>query len=175
MSEAYTGEIRILPYTFAPLDWAWCNGQEVSINQFQALSSIVGTIYGGDGRTTVGLPNLKGRMPLHPGRGPGLSQRQLGRGAGSDAVTLTVTEMPSHSHDVYVDWAAGQSRQPNGGFVAGDARNPLYKSDPEPATLVQMSPYALAAVGGGQPHVNIQPSLALNFCICLNGEYPMRP
>lgn len=174
MCDAFIGEIRILPFTFAPRDWAWCDGQEIPIQQHQALYAVISTIYGGNGSTTVGLPNLKGRMPLHPGKGAGLSPRRLGQWGGASDITLDVAEIPSHSHQVHVDWAAGQARQPNGGFVAGDAKNPLYKSDPGPATLVPMSPYVLATAGGGKPHVNLQPTLALNFCICLDGDFPSR-
>jgi microcystin-dependent protein len=172
MSDAYTGEIRILPYTFAPLDWAWCDGQLFPVAQNPALFSIVSDIYGGDGHTSFGLPDLRGRLPLHCGDGPNLTPRMIGEMGGYATIPLAERELPAHSHAVYVDWAKGEANEPNGRFIAGDALNPLYKVDPQ--TAVQMDEAALAQAGSGYPHDNIQPFLALNFCICLDGFYPPR-
>lgn len=174
MSEPFIAEIRIFPYTFAPRGWAYCDGQLLSISQNEALFSLLGTTYGGNGQTTFALPNLKGRAVLSPGTGPGLPTYQLGQMGGAPSVGLTAAEIPPHSHRVTVLRAVGTTDDPTNAFVAGFRSNRLYDRDPDPSDFVPMSQSALAVSGASQPHENRQPILYLNFCIALFGIYPSR-
>jgi microcystin-dependent protein len=171
MSEPFIAEIRIFAGNFAPRGWAFCNGQLLPIAQNTALFSLIGTTYGGDGRTTMGLPNLQGRAPMHPGTGPGLTTRRLGESVGAPTVTLNTQEMPNHTHAVLGQGPAN-TNSPSG---AAPATNPTVNQYKTGATnLVNAAPGAVGNDGGGQPHDNLQPYLALNFIIALVGLYPQR-
>jgi microcystin-dependent protein len=179
MSEPYIGEIRCFGFNFAPVGWAFCNGQLLSIAENQALFAILGTIYGGDGQTTFALPNLQGRIPMHWGSNPpGRSTTQIGEVEGSTTVTLTANQIPQHAHDVRSgDVKAGAQGEntaiPNAqSYLSNSALpNRVYKTDPTSFTA-QFSPKAISPAGGSQPHENMQPYLAINFCIALQGIFP---
>ena len=178
MSDPFVGEIRIWANNYAPAGWAYCNGQMLNINQNQALYAVIGTTYGGDGNTTFALPNLIGRAPLHvggpQGQGTNLSDRTLGESGGASTVTLNSTNLPSHTHTLKAAREAGNNTSPAGGYIAGDTtttgdREYAANTNPLNATLNSAQ---LASVGGGQAHNNMQPSLALSFCIALSGVFP---
>lgn len=184
MEPFFLGEIRAFGGNFAPRGWALCDGQLLPINQNDALFSILGTIYGGDGRTTFGLPDLRGRAALHAGQGPGLSNRRQGERAGSEAVTLNSTELPGHNHPASVTIHcnntvnAPDSIDPEGkylGDVPGTANNHLYADAPETGKYMAPQSLNLPNTGNSQPHNNMQPYLAINYCIALQGMYPSRP
>lgn len=175
MSEPLIGEIRIIPYSFAPLNWAWCAGGVASIAQWQALFAVIGTTYGGDGRTTFGLPNLEGRVPLGYGQGPATSYYPIAQQYGFNSVSLTSNQLPSHTHEVFAGKSAGESTTPDGNSTVGLYRfNRLYYQSPTPSILAPMSNSALATAGAGEAHENRQPYLVLNFCIALDGIFPSR-
>jgi len=170
MSEPFIAEIRIFAGNFAPRNWAQCDGQLLPIAQNTALFSLVGTIYGGDGRTTFGLPNLKGRTPMHSGNGPGLSQRRVGETGGAETVTLTEAQMPSHNHVLQASDEAASANDPTGKLPAV-TREDTYGTD---GTSVPMAATAMQSNGGGGAHNNLQPYLTLRFIIALFGLYPSR-
>ena len=155
---------------FAPRGWAFCDGQLLAVSQNDALFSLLGTIYGGDGRTTFGLPDLRGRIPIHAGTGPGLSPRRLGAKAGEEKVTLTVNQLPSHSHHLQVNTAAANVRSPQNALLA-QTTTTLYNQQLAPTNL---STKAVTNVGGSQSHTNLQPFLCIHFIIALFGIYPSR-
>jgi microcystin-dependent protein len=171
MADPFVAEIRIFPFNFAPKGWAWCDGQLMPLSQNTALFSLLGTTYGGDGKSNFALPDLQGRAPMHPGQGPGLSLHDLGEAAGSEIVTLLQSEIPAHSHSYSVAGQLGLNNSPANQLCAvGDGIN-LYA----PATnLTPMAPEALAPAGGDQPHNNMQPYLTFYFCIALQGVFPPR-
>jgi microcystin-dependent protein len=172
MADPFVAEIRIFPFNFAPTGWAFCDGQLMPLSQNTALFSLLGTTYGGDGKSTFALPNMQGNAPMHPGQGPGLSLHDLGEGGGSDTVTLLESEIPAHSHSVRVDAAdPGEDRTPAQEALARSTGGNLYAL---PTSLVQLAPQTLAPAGGDQPHNNLQPYLTLNFCIALQGVFPPR-
>lgn len=174
--DPFVAEIRIFSFNFAPKGWAFCDGQILPLSQNTALFSLLGTTYGGDGKSNFALPNLQGCAAMHPGQGPGLSLHDLGETGGSETVTLLESEIPSHSHALMADAANdGQAHSPLNGSYAKipPGSPPAYAS--APATMpVNMSSFALAPAGGNQPHNNMQPYLTLNFCIALQGVYPPR-
>lgn len=173
MTEPMIGEIRAFPYTFEPSGWAFCNGQVLAIARNTALFSLLGTMYGGDGKTTFGLPNLQGSVPLHRGQGPGLSNYSQGQTGGSATVTLQTAEMPAHQHTVTASNSDAGASAPGGELFANTAGGvQLYAP---PGTPARLADPALAPSGGSQPHNNMAPYLALNFCIALQGIYPTRP
>ena len=173
--DAYIGEIRMFGGNFAPRNWALCNGQILSIAQNTALFSILGVTYGGDGRVTFGLPNLQGVAPMHAGQGPGLSPRTLGDTGGSNRVTLSTAEMPTHVHFYQGEQALATSTEPAGNDVASNRTVFAYTS-PGASGLqtAPMSPFAVSQNGDSQPHNNMQPYLAISFIICLQGIFPPR-
>ena len=175
MSEPFVAEIRIFAGNFAPRGWAFCDGQLLPIAQNTALFSLIGTTYGGDGRTTTALPNLQGRAPMHPGRGPGLTARRLGQKVGAETVTLSEAQIPSHSHTLRVeDPSAGAPGGPTNQSTLSRSFNALAYQTNTSASLVDMASETLSTTGGGQAHTNLQPFLTLNFIIALVGTYPSR-
>lgn len=176
--DAYVGEVRIFAGAYTPLDWADCNGQLLSIAQNQVLFAVIGATYGGDGHNNFAVPKLNGRVPLHQGTGPGLTQRALGQSGGSATVTLDQTQMPAHTHLPQALDNQGSLTDPTGAVWAKTPKNIRTKADtaafdPTPGAL--MNAQALGPVGGGQPHDNMQPYLPMRFIICLNGYFPDRP
>ncbi len=175
MSEPFTAEIRIFAGNFAPRGWAFCDGQLLPVAENTALFSLIGTTYGGDGRTTTALPNLQGRAPMHPGRGPGLTSRRLGEKVGAETVTLSESQIPSHSHTARAQTAAGNAglAPSNTTAIGRAAQGDLYQSNTS-ANLVDLASSTLATTGGSQSHTNLQPFLTLNYIIALVGLYPSR-
>jgi microcystin-dependent protein len=172
MADPFVAEIRIFPFNFAPKGWAWCNGQLMPISQNTALFSLLGTTYGGDGKSTFALPDMQGNAPMHPGQGPGLSLHDLGETGGSETVTLLQSEMPAHSHSVSASVADGTSQTPVGEKLATGVGIGQYAPA---ASFIQLSQNALTPAGGDQPHNNMMPYLTLNFNIALQGVFPARP
>ena len=166
MAEPFLSEIRIFSFKFAPKGWALCNGQLLPINQNQALFALLGTTFGGDGRVTFALPNLQARTPIHVGNG-----HPLGENGGAQTHTLSVAELPSHTHAVRAVGTQATTAAPNANMLATAKGGAVYAAPANPAPL---SPAAIANVGGGQAHPNMQPFLALNFCIALQGIFPSR-
>jgi microcystin-dependent protein len=174
MSEPFIAEIRIFAGNFAPRSWAFCDGQLLPIAQNTALFSLVGTTYGGDGRTTLGLPNLSGRIPMHPGNGPGLTSRRLGESGGVETVTLTEAQIPVHSHQMQGVNNPGLVKSPSPEVaVARSSGTAGYQTDSS-SNLAAMAPETIEDAGGTQPHDNMQPHLALNYIIALTGLFPSR-
>jgi microcystin-dependent protein len=157
-------------FNFAPDGWALCNGMLLPINQNTALFSLLGTTYGGDGRSTFALPNLQGRVPIHQGNGAGLSPYVIGQIGGSEDTTLTVDELPAHSHSVKADNGVGKFARPAANFPARSS-DEAYAAASDGTT---MNPGMIADTGSGQPFSNIQPYLVVSFCIALAGIYPSR-
>jgi Microcystin-dependent protein len=175
MSDQFLGEIRVFPYNFAPLNWAQCNGQLLAISQNSALFSLLGISFGGDGRVTFALPNLQGRVPMGTGQGPTLSPRVLGEEGGSETVTVTLANVPAHTHMINTMSDPGTLQAPGSDRVLARSTNANPYQSVTTQNLVQMSPQMLSPfAGGGQPHTNLQPTLSLNFCIALNGVFPAR-
>ena len=171
--DQFLGEIRIVPYNFAPKGWADCNGQLLSLAQNTALFSLLGTYYGGDGRSTFGLPNLNGRVAVGAGQGPGLSIYNEGEQGGVSTVALTTSQIPVHTHSLVVDTANGTSADPTGRFPARMANGvPQYAAAPNGQVT---STSALGVTGSGAPHNNMMPYLGMKFVIALQGIYPPRP
>ncbi len=178
MSEPFVGEIRVWGCNFAPRGWAFCNGGLLPIAENTTLYSVIGTIYGGDGRTSMGLPNLQGRAPMHWGTGPGLSPHNAGELSGVITVPLNETQIPNHDHIVTGVRSSGTSATPSSDLFMGVDRgnsgdNILYLSDTETPNT-QLASQALSTAGGTEGHENMQPYLTMNFCIALDGLYPSR-
>jgi microcystin-dependent protein len=173
MAEPFVGQIIMAGFNFAPRGYATCDGQLLSIAQNTALFSLLGTTFGGDGRVTFGLPDLRGRVPVHQGQGPGLTNRTMGEVSGSETVTLISTQMPMHNHLVSVTNVAGALPTSNGNFLAtsGDTNVPIYRPTSDGSTL---NPQSIGLAGGNQPHNNMQPYLVINFCIAMEGIFPSR-
>ena len=169
MSEPFIAEVKIFAGNFAPRGWAFCGGQLQPIAQNTALFSLIGTTYGGDGRTTTALPNLRDRVPMHPGTGPGLTSRRLGESGGSDTVTLAANQIPPHTHDNSGVIDAPDTSSPSGARLAAA---PMYEAG-DAGGLVELGSNT-GSSGGGQPHNNQQPYLGVNFVIALVGVYPSR-
>lgn len=174
MSEPFYGEIRQFPYSFAPRNFAYCQGQIMTIQQNTPLFSLLGTLYGGNGQSTFGLPNLQGRVMMHQGNGPGLAPRTVGENGGSAAVTLLGPEMPSHNHIMTV-----KTGSPNvigdagaGAYLSQSPGQPSYSSDTN--SLVPLAATMMGLIGGGAAHENRQPYIVMPFCIALAGMFPSR-
>ena len=173
--DPFVAEIRIFPFNFAPKGWAFCDGQILPISQNTALFSLLGTTYGGDGKSNFALPDMQGNAPMHPGQGPGLSLHDLGETSGSETVTLLESEIPSHSHFMRAhngDQADHQTPGPSTS-LAQSANGNAYQSTTN-TSLALLANTILTPAGGDQPHNNMQPYLTLNFCIALQGVYPPR-
>jgi len=186
MDNPFIGGIVLFAGNFAPRGWAFCDGQLLPINSNQALFSILGTTYGGDGRTTFALPDLRGRAAIHAGTGPGLSTRRLGQRSGTETVVLTETQIPSHTHtattsggdvSITVGGGKGSTADPNGNYLA-DTGTAIYKSAAGTGSLGGVGKTTVAVTntntGGSQPHNNMQPYLAIHYIIALQGIYPSR-
>jgi microcystin-dependent protein len=173
MADPFVAEIRIFPFNFAPRGWAWCDGQLLPLSQNTALFSLLGTTYGGNGKSNFALPDLQGRVPMHPGQGPGLSLHDLGETGGSETVSLLESEIPSHAHALMCLPAPGDAPTAAGDSFARVIGATPYQP-PTGSALVAMAPEALAPAGGDQPHNNLQPYLTFYFCIALQGVFPPR-
>lgn len=171
MSEPFVGEIRMFAGNFAPRGWAFCDGQLLAVSQNDALFSLLGTIYGGDGRTTFGLPDMRGRIPIHKGHGPGLSERRLGSKSGAEHDTLTTNQLPSHTHDFLANTELATDQSPQGKVVAQGVGTTFY-SNASPDTSFAHN--ATTNSGGSRSHNNMMPSLCVSFIIALFGVYPSR-
>ncbi len=171
MADPFVAEIRIFPFNFPPTGWATCDGQIMPLSQNTALFALLGTTYGGDGKSTFALPNLQGSAPMHPGQGPGLSLHDLGETGGSETVTLLESEIPAHAHGLQASQADAIGRIPAGELPATGIGLGMYGA---PAPLVSLSPSAAAPAGGDQPHNNMMPYLTFYFCIALQGVFPPR-
>jgi microcystin-dependent protein len=171
--DPFVAEIRIFPFNFAPMGWAWCNGQLLPISQNTALFSLLGTTYGGDGKSNFALPNMQGNAPMHPGQGPGLSLHDLGETGGSQTVTLLESEMPAHSHALTAQTGVGTKSTPAANSIARVSGATPYLP-PAGAAVVPMASQAVTPAGGDQPHNNMQPYLTFYFNIALQGVYPPR-
>jgi microcystin-dependent protein len=167
----YIGQIQFFPYNFSPRGWTACNGQLLSISQFTALFSLYGISYGGDGRTTFGIPDMQGRAPIHTGSGPGLSNYSMGQKSGTATVALAVNQIPSHSHALLGTHSLGNQAAPAGGALARDGRDQTYSDQPPDTDLAVGS---IGSTGGNFAHNNMPPYLTLNCNIALNGIYPSR-
>lgn len=172
MADPFVAEIRIFPFNFAPRGWAFCDGQLLPLSQNTALFSLLGTTYGGNGKSNFALPDLQGRAAMAPGQGPGLSLRDLGESGGSETVTLLESEIPTHTHGLRGNNFLGDSPQPGGNTPARYVNN-AYHTDTA-SNLADMAPEALAPAGGGAPHNNLMPYLTMHFCIALQGVFPPR-
>ena len=173
MTEPYVGEIRMLGFGRVPNGWFACDGSLVPIDQYQALYTLLGTTYGGDGQNTFAVPDLRGALPLHQGQGPGLTPRTIGERAGTENVTLTTLQMPAHTHTLVATSAAASVDTPGSttlpGAVSGET---FYVTDVTGATAVAMEPTAVSVSGGSQPHENCMPTLTVQYCIAWEGIYP---
>jgi microcystin-dependent protein len=169
--DPFVAEIRIFPFNFAPKGWAWCDGQLLPLSQNTALFSLLGTTYGGDGKSNFALPDLQGRAPMHPGQGNGLSLHDLGETGGSETVSLLESEIPSHSHTVKMSGQDATTRITVGQLPAVGIGVSMFAV---PGGLTAMSPSALSPAGGDQPHNNMMPYLTFYFCIALQGVFPPR-
>jgi len=177
VAEAFIGEVRIYGFNFAPRDWAFCNGDLLSISQHTALFSLLGTNFGGNGTTTFGLPDFRGgRAPLSAGQGPGLSAYDVGETGGVPTVTLTVKETPQHAHTASASSTPANVSTPSANTAIARSKGAMAYAPPVSASLVQMGRAAVSqAPGGSAPHNNLMPYQVLNYCICINGIYPQRP
>ncbi|HEY5886001.1 MAG TPA: tail fiber protein [Pyrinomonadaceae bacterium] len=169
MADPFVAEIRIFPFNFAPKGWAWCNGQLLPLSQNTALFSLLGTTYGGDGKSNFALPDLEGRVPMHPGQGPGLSLHDLGETGGSETVTLLESEIPAHAHVLRASPDDADLRIPTA--ARSLAKSVMYAAG---APNSPMAFEGLPPAGGDQPHNNMQPYLTFYFNIALQGVFPPR-
>lgn len=170
MSDPFVAEIRIFPFNFAPTRWAFCAGQILPISQNTALFSLLGTTYGGDGKSTFALPNLQGCVAMHPKQGPGLSLYELGEVGGEATHTLLTTEIPNHTHTFNAQNGDGAVADPTNNVI-GNSAGLVYKNA---APNTSLSPYSGGIAGSSQPHNNLMPYLTLNYCIALQGVFPPR-
>ena len=171
--EPFLGQIQAFGFNFAPRGWALCDGQLLSISSNNALFALIGTFYGGDGRTTFALPDLRGRTPIHFGTGPGLTNRVIGQRAGAETNTMTIQEMPAHNH-ILRGAAEGNTDDPNGNYIAGVGTNAFSTTPGDVADPESVGINGLNSTGGGQAHNNMQPYLVVNYCIALQGIFPPR-
>ena len=173
MAEPFIGQIITTGFNFAPIGYALCDGQILPISQNTALFSLLGTQFGGNGQTTFALPDLRGRIPVHQGQGPGLTPRTMGESAGEENHTLISTEMPMHNHLMMTVNVAGALGTPNGNFLAASSNNQtaIYRPTSDGSSL---NPQSISLAGGSQPHNNMEPYLVISFSIALEGIFPSR-
>jgi microcystin-dependent protein len=171
MADPFVAEIRIFPFNFAPKGWAWCDGQLLPLSQNTALFSLLGTTYGGNGKSNFALPDLQGRAAMQPGQGPGLSLHDLGETGGSETVTLLESEIPSHSHTLRASGPDGTTRIVQNQLPATGIGVSMYGTTDQ---LVNLSGQAATPAGGDQPHNNLMPYLTFYFCIAMQGVFPPR-
>lgn len=174
MADPFVAEIRIFPFNFPPKGWAWCNGQLLPLSQNTALFSLLGTTYGGDGKSTFALPDLEGSAAMHPGQGPGLSLHDLGETGGSETITLLVSEIPAHAHLIQANSTIGDNNAPGPGVSLARSNNTTAYQTNTSQNLVTMAPQALTPAGGNLPHNNMMPYLTFYFNIALQGVFPPR-
>jgi microcystin-dependent protein len=175
MADPFVAEIRIFPFNFPPKGWAFCDGQTLPIAQNTALFSLLGVTYGGNGTSNFQLPNMQGNAPMHPGLGPGLSDRYLGETGGSETVTVLLSEMPLHPHSMMATVEDGtQGTLTQNITLATSTSGQLFQTNTS-ANLVSMSGNALTVTGGSLPHNNMMPYITLSFCIAMQGVFPARP
>jgi microcystin-dependent protein len=175
MADPFVAEIRMFPFNFAPTGWAFCDGQLMPISQNTALFALLGTTYGGDGKSTFALPDLQGSAAMHPGQGQGLSLRDLGEMSGVETITLLVSEIPVHTHTLMADALdPADLTTPAANRVLAQS-TAVFAYQPSNANIAPMAFQALPPAGGSLPHNNMQPYLTLNFCIALQGIFPQRP
>jgi len=178
MSQPYVGQILIFGGNFAPVGWMLCAGQLLPISEYETLFQLIGTTYGGDGQSTFGLPDLRGRVPIHMGTGNGLSTYIIGQAAGVESVTLTTQQIPTHNHFAIAANSSGNAKTPQGTILANEGgadadKVSIYAPwDNDPANMTTMLPAMVQQTGGSQPHENRQPLLVLNFIISLFGVFP---
>jgi len=181
MSSPFVAEIRMFGCNFAPTGWAQCNGQLLPLSQNTALFSLLGTFYGGDGKSTFALPNLQDSLATHQGQGPGLQEWFLGQFQGSEAVTLLQSEMPAHNHSLMARVGAGTGFNPSGAvpssatWTAGASFGAITAYSTDTASLSQMNPLTLGVAGADFPHNNLMPYCVVEYCIALQGVFPPRP
>jgi microcystin-dependent protein len=174
VADPFVAEIRIFPFNFAPKGWAWCDGQLLPLSQNTALFSLLGTTYGGNGKSNFALPDIQGRAVMHPGQGQGLSLHDLGETGGSETVTLLESEMPLHTHQMNASQGDGNETTPgaaNGQLLATGIAISQYQA---PQQLTTLAPTTVAPIGGDLPHNNMQPYLTFYFNIALQGVFPPR-
>jgi len=173
--EPFIGQIEVFGFNFAPKGWAQCNGQLLPISQYSALFSLLGVTYGGDGRTTFGLPDLRGRVAINQGQGPGLSTYTIGQAAGAETVTLTTLQIPAHTHTAVLrgNSEGATSNEPSNKSLGAGA-NIFNTNPPESGEALNASSIQVAPTGGSLPHNNMQPYLTINYCIALEGVFPQR-
>lgn len=171
MADPYLGDIKMMATYFSPRNYAFCNGTEMEISLNTALFSLLGTMYGGDGRTSFALPDMRGRVPVHKGQGPGLSNWLQGQRAGVETVTLTESQLPAHNHTFNVSSASGVTESPAGAVIAKDAH---YLQSDNVLLSGQLNDAVLAPAGGDDYHTNMAPYLGISFVIALQGTYPSR-
>lgn len=174
--DPFIGEVRLLPYTFAPAGWQDCDGSLLSISENDVLYALIGTTFGGDGQNTFAVPDLRGRLPIHMGTGAGLGTYSLGQVSGTETVTLIPAQMPAHTHMAMVTSGVASTGTPGGnvelGAISGDA---MYTSDITGLPSYPAAGTMIGPAGGSQPHDNTMPTLAVRFCIALNGIWPSQP
>ncbi len=173
MADPYMGEIKIFAGNYAPHNWAFCDGQLLAIASYQALYSLLSTFYGGDGRNTFALPDLRGRLPMHFGDGPGLLPRPIGQRSGQERVTVTEQQMPPHNHIMQATLNDAMSETPIGNLPA-QAISPFYSNGSDATAFTSLPDDVVSNTGGSESHYNMMPYLCLNFIICVTGPYPPR-
>lgn len=172
MGQPFVGEIRMFGGSFAPAGWAFCQGQLMPISENETLYNLIGTIYGGDGQETFGLPDLQGRVPVHAGQGPGISQTyQLGEKGGVESVTLTTQQIPIHTHAMIASTGVASQTNPGGNLISQSTQATIYIED---VASANMSAGSVGPIGGSQPHENMQPYLCINYIISLFGIFPQQ-
>jgi microcystin-dependent protein len=174
VSTPFVGEIRIFGFSRTPVGWLACNGAAVSISTYEVLFTLIGTTFGGDGRSNFCVPDLRGRAPIHQGTGANLTPRVLGASGGSESVTILLDQLPSHTHTMYASTGAAQTPTPGSGYVLAAPDDELYLDNVSGLVPSVLDPRSSSLAGGNQPHDNMMPSLTAQYCIAWNGLFPSR-